>query len=269
MDSYDQTPSKINIKYLIIIFVLGIIYYLRSKIDRLFFFPNTYDKLFYQEEHHLIKFGSSLGISNVEKKTKNKGLLIAHGNAGSIYGRETMITLLASKFDQDIYCMEYPGFADCSGTLSITNCVKEVNIWIEELSRKGYDEISLYGESIGGGIIVQALKNLDQTSPILSNKIKKVYLQSTFASISSLLAKSMPLLSTIYNLTFRNDLDTMSVLKNRNITKNRFFYLIHSRGDTLIPYSEAEANLEALGINGKLIETTGDHNTTNIIKLKL
>jgi len=205
-----------------------------------------------------------------DKSTNKRCMLLAHGNAGNIYHRDHLLNSL-SGYPYDIYCFEYDGFGllkNKTGGVTIGNCVRNCMYWLDRLAKQ-YDEIDVYGESIGGGIIIETLATIQDVTeyrPIYA-KIRNIYLQSTFCSISRLLNKHQSWLRYIYDFVNWNDLDTFTnLLRIANgfyDRKKQRVVVIHSPTDEIVPYSEAVDNYnrcQDLGMNVSLYNIEGTHN---------
>jgi len=193
-------------------------------------------------------------ITSFDGKETGKGsfqtkrcLLISHGNAGNIYNRVGLLDDL-SHYPGDIYCYEYDGFGLLEHkSISIPSCRSNHIFWLKYLLTQGYEYIDLWGESIGGGIVMETLDYLrsndinDTTGGLLLPRIRQVYLQSTFSSIRSLLSRMGSILFYAYSVLFLNDLDTQSTLAKFRGSPIQF-HIIHSRTDEIIPYPEAQTN---------------------------
>ena len=174
-------------------------------------------------------------------------LLISHGNAGNIYNRVGLLDNL-SHYPGDIICYEYDGFGLLEHKpISIQNCRENHLFWLKYLLTQGYQHIDLWGESIGGGIVMETLDYLrdNDTSSVPDGlvlpRIKQVYLQSTFSSIRNLLSGMDSVLYYLYSALFLNDLDTQSTISKFRGSPIGF-NILHSRVDEVIPYSEAQTN---------------------------
>ena len=185
---------------------------------------------------------------------KHKVMIIAHGNAGSFLDRDYLIDKL-DKYTGDIYLFEYPGFSGLPGKTNISNCVNELLFWITYLKPK-YAKIDLYGESIGGGIVIETCykNSLDF--------INKIYLQSTFTSMGDVIKDLNSGLNFFYNLLLLDDLNTSKNLSKVLCDK---YVVIHSPEDKLINYNQALKNYEILKKLDKrvnFIEGSGTHGNT-------
>lgn len=207
-------------------------------------------------------------------KLNKSCLLISHGNAGNISNRDYLLEILNS-YDGDIYCYEYPGFGKCEGSVSIASCITEHIYWLERLSQK-YPKIDLWGESIGGGIIVETLCKLDEKkNESIIKKINRIYLQSTFSSIYNVIKTLNPNLAMGYYILGFDDLEVAKSLSHseyKSKFKNNEIIIMHSITDEIIPFSEAEILYNTCAqnkLNVKIIEIKGDHNNISLGTTKL
>jgi hypothetical protein len=165
------------------------------------------------------------------------------------------------KYSGDIYLFEYPGFSGVSGKTNISNCVGELMFWITHLRPK-YKKMDLFGESIGGGIIIETCSRHS------INFINKIYLQSTFTSMSDVIQDLHSGLYLLYNILLLDDLNTCKSLENVLCNK---WVVIHSPDDTLIKYQQAQKNyllLQKLNRQVKFIKGRGTHGNT-LFELKM
>ena len=199
---------------------------------------------------------------------KKRCLLISHGNAGNIYNRVGLLDDL-SHYPGDIICYEYDGFGLLEHkSISIANCRANHLFWLKYLLTQGYKQFDLWGESIGGGIVMETLDYLQLNdfgvpyNELILPRINQVYLQSTFSSIRSLLSRMGTVLYYVYSALFLNDLDTQSTIskfRGSPIT----FNILHSRSDEIIPYQEAKNNYAECiknRVHAKFWNIGGTHN---------
>ncbi len=252
------------IKYIFSVLVISFVYYANKNIDKLFFFPSVIDKLYYENICKEITIDGQHALATTLTKENKKAILISHGNAGSIYGREKLMLRLKTKYPHaDIYCYEYNGFIN-SSSLGITGCLQSLKYWISYLSQKGYEQLDLYGESIGTAIIMEYMKEYYITNKHSETiHIDTIYLQSGFTSIRDLLYDKMPFLHKIYMLFMRNDLDTAENIRRcLKSGKQINIVIIHSLTDEIIPFTHA-INLHNIDNKKiKIIYATGNHNNT-------
>ena len=242
------------------LFILRLIIFLILRLIRYrFYFIPTFD---YNYQYPQINIDNHYSIY-YKNKVSNKCLLISHGNYTNIYNiGSNLINKIKENYDGDIYCYEYQGFGKCKGKLSIKGCVDEHLFWINYLSTK-YDNIDLWGFSIGGGVIGQTINKI----PInISDKINNIYFHNTFSSLENVIKNKYSLLFLLYKILLLNDFNTYKSLSNQ-FFKNKKIVFLHSKNDKMVPYEEAMMNFNKcvkLGYNTQLITLVGDHNNYNI-----
>lgn len=243
---------------LIYIIIFSILYiYTYSIIDTMYFEPaekrNIEEFNNAEPKYPCINKKGHFAIYRKGKKN-HRVLILAHGNAGSFLDKDYIIDKL-EEYTGDIYLFEYPGFSGLPGKTNIKNCVNELMFWIKYLKPK-YKKIDLYGESIGGGIVIETCRRYQ------INFINKIYLQSTFTSMNDVIKDMNSGLHAIYKLLLLDDLNTAKNLKNIKCKK---FVVIHSPDDKLINYEQALKNfyiLKKLKKNVKFIKGSGFHGNT-------
>lgn len=238
--------------------IFSIMYiYAYSTIDCLYFEPakarNIEDFNLTNPKYKCKKKGHHYALFR-KGTNKNKVMIVAHGNTGSFLDRSYVIDKL-EKYSGDIYMFEYPGFSGVPGKTNIKNCVNELLFWINYLKPK-YKKMDLFGESIGGGIVIETCKKHS------IDFISKIYLQSTFTSMNDVIKGINSALSLLYNFLLLDDLNTFDNLKYIKCNK---FVVIHSPEDRLINYDQALKNytiLKKLDKKVKFIEGRGTHGNT-------
>jgi hypothetical protein len=244
-------------KLILLLIIIVFLLILRLKRERLYFIP-SYD---YNNNYPEINIDNHYAIFN--KKNSKKCLLISHGNYSNIYNSGSyMINKIKNCYDGDIYCYEYQGFGKCKGNISIKGCVNEHLFWLDYLSKK-YDNIDLWGFSIGGGVIGQTIYKIHKS---ISNKINKIYFHNTFMSIKNVLAHLYPIYYLFSIILLVNDFNTYESFKN-DFYKDKEIIFIHAKKDNIVPYNEAIKNYNKcleLKYNTKLIDICGNHIHYNI-----
>lgn len=243
---------------LVYLLFISVIYaYFRSKADCLYFEPAVkrdiegFNNL--NPQYPCIKIDNHYALYK-KGINHNKVMIVAHGNSGSFLDRGYILDKL-EKYSGDIYIFEYPGFSGVSGKTNIANCVNELMFWIIHLKPQ-YKKVDLFGESIGGGIVVETCYKHS------IDFINKIYLQSTFTSMRDVIRDLHSGLYILYNILFLDDLNTYKSLEKISCNK---WIVIHSPDDTLINYQQAKKNfflLKKLKKQVKFIKGKGSHGNT-------
>ena len=230
----------------------------RNRMNDIKNYESTKFKIVNKDNHYALAKINKNKVNNV-----NNVMIVAHGNAGSFLDREYLFDNLEN-YDGDIYVIEYQGFSGIAGKTCIKNCTKEIFYWIHTLSDK-YDKIDLYGESIGGGLIIETFVHykLNDLSKHDIININNIYLQSTFTSMSDVLYDLDYKLYLLYNFLLMDDLNTFKNIKKINECNK--IIIIHSKEDQLINFNQAIQNyreFKKYNKNVKFIYATGDHQHT-------
>ncbi len=187
-------------------YIIGglIIYNLVDKYkQKLYFYPSKFE---YSTKYFVKNIGNHHILKNTNKISKKRCMIISHGNAGNIMNRDYIFDeLIKQNYDGDIYCYEYCGFYKCKGFTNINNCISEHMFWIKHLSQK-YEKIDLWGESIGGAILLETLSKINN-----SNFIENIYLDRTFSKLSNVITNINKNLGFIYNILLFNDLNSINL----------------------------------------------------------
>lgn len=234
------------------IILLTSLWFIRSNADLFYFNPTSCDN-YVPLNGKIINHGNHLALYK-NGKDITKVMIVSHGNAGVCLYRSHLFDKLKS-YDGDIYIYEYPGFMNIGGIADIDSCTKELNYWINYLKPK-YKIMDLYGESIGGGIIVETCKRYN------IRNINTVYLQSTFSSITDVVYNISKPIGILHKLLLSDHLNTID---NLDYVNAKSFLIIHSKTDEMIDYDHAIKNYNKLvELNKKvtMIDATGEHNTT-------
>ena len=181
-------------------------------------------------------------------KTSRAGVvLFCHGNAGNISHRIYTIQQLAW-MGVDVFIFDYRGYGKSAGKPSEKGTYLDAEAaWDYLVEQRGLapEEIVIFGRSLGGSIAAHLAKD---------RKPAAVVIESTFANITDLAAKMMPLFPV--RLMCRFDYDTEEYV--RQITSP--VLVIHSRDDDMIPFEHGRRVFEAANDPKEFLEITGTHN---------
>ncbi len=173
-------------------------------------------------------------------------VLISHGNGGNISHRLDLYELWM-KEGFNVLAYDYRGYGKSEGRPSEQGTYRDAvsaHLW---LTQQGFspDRIIALGESLGGGVA---------TELALRKPVGGLVLQSTFTSIADLGKEIFPWLPV-------RTLNTIKYTTREKLPSvNLPTLILHSREDTMIPFSHAQRNLEAINGPKLLGEITGNHN---------
>lgn len=174
-------------------------------------------------------------------------ILLLHGNAGNIGHRFPTYEVL-QQMGLSVFALDYRGYGRSEGRPSEAGTYLDAEAAYRWLRQKGIPAASIValGESLGGGVASELA---------LRQPLGGLVLQSTFTSIPEVGAELFPWLPVRWLSTIRYD--TRAKLPRLHVP----VLILHSRGDTLIRFHHAEANLSAARGPKRLYELLGDHNT--------
>lgn len=200
--------------------------------------------------------GSNINVWLFDGWKDQPVLLYFHGNSQNISYREYMIRL-CQLMKINILLVDYRGYGRSDSKASCRNILRDAKISMEFLL-KHYPEEKIYvwGESLGG----------TPASYIASkySNISGIILFSTFASFHQLMENADTMKKYLtYNLAriVSNDIDyyTNNIGMISHVSKAPIM-ILHSKEDTLIPYSNARRLYNAIPHENKqLLTIYGDH----------
>ncbi len=84
--------------------------------------------------------------------------LICHGNFGNLSHRGNKLLRFRQWFNCSVAIFDYPGYGKSSGRPSEAGCyssAKAMMNWLKQHHLSSWDQLFLYGESLGGGVAVE------------------------------------------------------------------------------------------------------------------
>ena len=174
-------------------------------------------------------------------------VVISLGNGGIISHRLPLYRVFLEA-GLNVLAYDYRGYGRSGGRPTEAGTYADGEAAIDWLKSRGFaeDRILVHGESLGGGIAAELALRRPQ--------LRGLILQSTFTSIPDLGRELFPFLPvrTLSTIAY----DTRSKLPRIRVP----VLILHSRADTLVRFSHAEANLAAANTPKALREIQGDHN---------
>ena len=171
-------------------------------------------------------------------------MLICHGNAGNISNRLDLCGALIET-GVAIFAFDYRGYGRSAGQPSEEGTYLDAQAAHQWLTRKGFNKIIAYGESLGGGIASELC---------LREKTCGLILQGTFTNILDIGRELFPWLPVKLINTIKYD--TCAKLPRLRIP----VLVMHSRADELIGLHHAKNNFAAANAPKIFCELEGEHN---------
>lgn len=160
-------------------------------------------------------------------------ILYAHGNGGNLSHRTRIYRELQREQDLSVMAFDYEGYGKSGGKPSEAGCYAAADAAYEWLTKtKGIppERIVLFGESLGGGVVV----DLASRKPC-----RAVVLFSTFSSVPEVAKAKFPFFPVQTLMSNRFD----SLHKIQNI--HRPVFMSHGDADDLIPLKFAQRLFDA------------------------
>lgn len=178
--------------------------------------------------------------------TNGPGFLLCHGNGGNISHRLDQYDALL-RLGVAVFAFDYRGYGQSAGSPGEEGTYLDAEAVYDWMRARGFpsERIIAHGESLGGGVAVELARR---------RQVGGLILQSTFTSVADLGAEVFPWLPVRTLGTIRYDTwNKLAGIKSPVL-------VMHSRGDSIIPYAHAERNFAAANEPKFLRELQGDHN---------
>ena len=204
-------------------------------------------------------------IQLASDKTNNKTnnlLIYFHGNAGNISNRIWIIKQLLNIFpNTDIYIYDYPQFGSSSGQLNISNIISSaytVYSYWSSINANQYTNITLFGESIGAGIIAELYKVLIKFN--YHNMPKMIVHLNGLTSLYKVIDTIIPSISKPFILPWITEFDCEKIYL-KNITKLPKLLILHTETDEIININLVYELINKLSYSNNLhfIKIEGSH----------
>lgn len=157
-------------------------------------------------------------------------LLFSHGNAGHLGYRLPRLEEAFAKLPMDVFLYDYRGFGQSAGKPSVAGVKRDVQAALSYLRNERkipFENIILYGESIGGGVAAWAAG--DHLADIGG-----VVVESGFRSLKLRAGSRFPVIGP---LVITEDLPSEEILSKYAGP----LLIIHSRDDRIIPFEDGQA----------------------------
>ncbi len=223
------------VSILVTILSLSLLIYLLK--DRVMFLPDATPYEIEVEEH---TFGPGLSGFLWDGPDNKKVILYSHGNGGNVTYYTNQIEELNKAAAVFVY--DYPGYGRSQGQPTEESVLQSGLEAYDYVKSLGFEEIYLYGYSLGGSVTVNIASK---------REVEGVVLQSTFARISDV----VPGIGKIFA---GRDFNTVYNVKDLNTEIP--VIVAHSPLDEVVPYFSGRHLYESLpGKNKSWYELPGGH----------
>jgi fermentation-respiration switch protein FrsA (DUF1100 family) len=188
-------------------------------------------------------------------------ILFAHGNGGNLSHRTWGIQQLQQVLGASVLIFDYPGYGKSEGRPSEAGCYAAADAaydWLVSTQKVPAERILLYGESLGGGVMVDLASRRPHRALILDR---------TFSSLPDVAGSRYFFLPT--HLLMRNRYDSVGKIGKCH----RPVFSMHGDVDRVIPYRLGRRLFEAANEPKRFHDMPGvDHNdmlpATSLVALR-
>jgi len=159
-------------------------------------------------------------------------ILFCHGNAGNLSYWRPEIVALANKLGQSVLIFDYPGYGRSEGKPSEPGCYAAALAaydWLVQGPRVPPEWITLFGESLGGGVA---------TDSAVRKPHRALVLTKSFTSVPDMARKTLASASASL---VRNQFDNLSKIGRVSGP----VFIAHGDRDRLIPLSQGQTLFKA------------------------
>jgi pimeloyl-ACP methyl ester carboxylesterase len=182
--------------------------------------------------------------ANTNSPRAHLAVLVCHGNAGNISHRLALYRALLQT-GVAVFAFDYRGYGRSLGRPGEEGTYLDAQAAHQWLARKGFEQIIVFGESLGGGVASELC---------LREKMRGLILQSAITSIPDIGAELFPWLPA--KLLGAIKYDTRAKLPRLKIP----VLVMHSRTDEIAAFHHAERNFAAANEPKLFWEISGEHN---------
>ncbi|MAT68362.1 MAG: alpha/beta hydrolase [Planctomycetaceae bacterium] len=176
-------------------------------------------------------------------------VLYAHGNGGNLAHRAPFYRLLTERLDVTVLAFDYRGYGKSEGQPSEAGLLADARAARHFLAHRAgvaESDIVLYGQSLGGGVMVDLAAK---------DGARGLILESTFASLPAVADHKLPLLGAAMHNQF-NSLEKIGDYRGPTL-------IAHGTDDPLVPIKQAKRLYTAANEPKRFVSIPGaEHNWT-------
>lgn len=176
-------------------------------------------------------------------------VLFAHGNAGNVTHCTDILRQLHDRHEVSVLTFDYRGYGRSEGTpdeRGILEDARAARAWLAQHENISQSEIVLFGQSLGGGVMVDLAAR---------DEARGLVLASTFTSLPDVAAHHLPLVPA--RAIMQNRLDSISKIADYHGP----LLQVHGDHDRVVPYEQGRRLFAAANPPKRFVTNTGlDHN---------
>ena len=213
--------------------------------------------LHFEDAHFTAADGTSLHGWFVESKDPKAVVLYAHGNAGNITSRHSVLRMFQERLNCSILIFDYRGYGKSKGEPTeegVLADTRSARAWLAKRTNTKERDIVLVGASLGGGVMVDLAAN---------DGARGLVLENTFTSLPDVASKHFWYLPTHSIMSTRlNSLAEISNYKGPLLQT-------HGDADDIVPYELGKKLFDAANEPKQFVKIPGgnhnDHPTPTYI----
>lgn len=212
-----------------------------------FDFELPFEELFFETEPHTV-------INAILFKAENaRGVILYfHGNAGNLQ-RWGEITSKLTMYNYDVLVIDYRTYGKSTGKLSEAGLYHDALFCYDWLLKQNYQNIVVYGRSLGAAI----------ASYVASNRnVNQLILETPFYNIADVAVSRFKLFSVEKLIKYKFPNEIYATTINVPVT------IIHGNRDRVVPLASARKLYNVYGLKAQFIEIDGaGHNNISDYQL--
>jgi fermentation-respiration switch protein FrsA (DUF1100 family) len=215
-------------------------------------FGFRFENIHFKSKDGVLLNGWYFKTSNNKQKvleSRNKLIVQFHGNAENIGTHFLGVSWLIEQ-GYDLFVFDYRGYGKSEGEASREGLQSDALAAIEFAMSKS-ENLILYGQSLGGAVLLSALQGLEKevNSKEIKSKIRGVVLESTFASYQRLARVKLSEIWFLWPFQFLGYVlvsDSKSADSHLDKLKDYRFLVVHGDKDPVVPFREGQILYEKL-----------------------
>jgi fermentation-respiration switch protein FrsA (DUF1100 family) len=177
--------------------------------------------------------GTSIHAWWLPREGASGAILCCHGNAGNLSYCGQLLVELREALRESVLVFDYPGYGRSGGRPSEAGCFAAADAaydWLTQTRHVPPDGVLLYGESLGGGVVVDLASRRPHRGLVLAR---------TFTSLPDVGQHHLPWLP-VHWMT-RNRFDSLAKIR---LCRGPVF-VVHGTADWLVPFTQGQRLFEA------------------------
>jgi uncharacterized protein len=174
-------------------------------------------------------------------------VLFSNGNAGNMSHRLEKISMM-NDMGLNVFIFDYRGYGKSEGVPSEQGLYKDINAaygYLVEHRGISPGDIILYGESIGGGVVIELAR---------AKPVGALIAEAAFTSVKDMARMAFPLVPHVVFASRFDNLDKIEGIKCPKL-------IIHSVDDEIVPFAQGQRLFAAAAAPKTFLELRGGHNT--------